>query len=115
MVAKHNWTIKQGSTWRKTFYYEEEDGTPINLAGFSAKMQIRESYNSPVLITLTTDNSKIIITPVEGKIVLYLTRSETAALNFDKAVYDLDIYQGDEIKTLLEGCVVLNKQVTRNV
>ena len=114
-AGRYDFSIKQGSTFSKVLIYKDDDGVVINLTGYQAKMQLRESVNSNVLLELTTANGRLIITPLEGKIEMHLTPAETKALSFCKALYDLDIFTASNKYTILEGSVTLIKEVTRNV
>jgi len=113
--GKYNFSIKQGSSFTKNLTWEDDDGVAINLTGYKGKMQIRRDYDDLIYLTLTTENSRIVITPAEGKIKLQLTKSDTQSLDFSKAIYDLDIYNDDNLYTLIEGTVTLIPEVTKNV
>jgi len=113
VVGKYNFTIKQGNTFYRKIIYTDNDDNVIDLTGYTAALQIRDTYTSEVLLELTTENGGITITGAEGKIELNITKTQTAALTFCKAIYDLDIYSGSYEYTLFEGTVRLNKQVTR--
>lgn len=41
-----NVIIDQGSDWFITFVYKNSDGTPINLAGYNANLQLRTNYDA---------------------------------------------------------------------
>lgn len=91
-------------------YYQPQD-----LTGFTARMQIRRAESATeALFTLTTENGRIALTPAEGRVVLTATATETAALTFTSAVYDLELVSsGGFVTRLLEGNVVLDKETTR--
>lgn len=88
---------------------------PVNLTGFTARMQIRSTLeDTTVLVSLTTENGGIILGGVAGTIALLLTAAATAAFTFSNAVYDLEIIDAGGIVTrLLSGNVILSKEVTR--
>lgn len=113
--GKYNITVKQGSSFSQKFVYENSAGVPYNLTGYGAKMQVREYFNGPVLLELTTDNGKLVITPLTGEIEMILKPLDTKSLNFSKAIYDLDIYIGNNVYTLFEGVFTLNSEVTKDV
>jgi hypothetical protein len=53
-------------------------------------------------------------TPVQsGSIGLYISAATSSLLNFNEAVYDLEIHSGITVNRILEGCVKLSKEVTR--
>jgi hypothetical protein len=108
--------IYKGSTYRKSLQWVvSSTSTPMDITGCSIKMQIRAYVGSTsVLIELSTVNNRIIIVDaLLGKWQIYLTPTETLALDFVKAVYDLDItFPSTEVHTPIQGDVTLIKQVT---
>lgn len=114
--SNYNITINQGATFDQQMTYYQPDGiTPINLTDYTARMQIRPSIaSSNVILSLTTENGGIALGGVLGTIVLNVSATATAALNFDAAVYDLELESDDGFVTrLLAGSVFLCKEVTR--
>lgn len=89
--------------------------TPINLTGYTARMQIREDITSgTVLISLTTENGGITLGGVFGTITLLIMASVTAAIAWTTAVYDLEIISPSGIVTrLVEGRITVSPEVTR--
>ncbi len=124
-AAKRNLTIEQGATWRESFALLQPapvgtpiaDLLPIDITGYSARMQIRPDYASAtVLAELTPANAGISITPATGKIDLYISAADTAALTFTDtaAVYDLELIEpGGDVIRLLKGSVTLSPEVTK--
>ena len=109
-----NFTIKQGSEWSRTIILKDDSGTVINLSGYTAKMQIRKEKDktSQLYDELSTTNSRITITAVEGKLVLSIASSVSDKYRFTKAYYDLEIIQGSSITRILQGNIIINKNVT---
>ena len=106
-------TVIQGATFNPIFTYSI-NGLPVNLTGYTARMQIRPSVDSDtILATLTTENGGILITPLAGQIQLLMSATRTAALSFVVGVYDLEIITGVSVDRLLQGQVILSKEVTR--
>jgi hypothetical protein len=109
--------IEVGADYHHNFYWMEQDKvTPINLTNFTAKMQIRSVAESPVvLLELSTDNGRIIISPVLGQIALNVSNIVTNSLAPIKdAVYDLELYNVDgRAIRLVEGKVTIKIGVTR--
>ena len=107
MVAStYNITIEQGATFAKDIVLTDADGVVEDLTDYTARMQIRENKtDTSFLIELTTENGRITITPVEGRIDLVITAADTTDLSFDNAVYDLEIVNNGVVRRLLEGDV----------
>jgi hypothetical protein len=53
-AGKYSFTIEQGSTTNFTIVYTDSAGAPINLTGYSSKMQIRLTYGSAPIVTLSS-------------------------------------------------------------
>lgn len=119
-AALLNLELEQGATFSKVLTWFQEDGiTPIDLTGATARSQWRTSIDdATTLLELTTENNRIKIDPTFGKITLHLTATETAALTFTAAVYDLEIQfaevSGESyVYRLAKGKVKISKEVTR--
>ena len=115
-AARHDLTIEAGTDWERTLWLQEEDETPKNLTDYTAKMQIREELEAPVIKELSS-GSGITITAVEGKIYIVMTDVETKALGITRGVYDLfltsPVGEGSKLTKLLYGDVYVPQAVTR--
>lgn len=90
--------IPQRSNFGETVVMKYQDGSVVNLTGYTAKMQIRQTPgDTNVLWTMTTENGGITITPLEGKIVLFIPAVTTATFppSF-KGFYDLLLFEDAE-------------------
>jgi hypothetical protein len=107
--------IEKGATYEKIFYYKDNTRTPIDLTDYTARMQVRSTFRSTVVILdLTTENGGIVITPAEGKIVINITDTATSAIVGSKGVYDLELISGTSVITkLIRGTVKMPDEVTR--
>ena len=117
-AAKLNLAIEQGSTWRHGLALKaglSANAPALDLTGYTALMQLRTDVGAhDILVELSVENTRITISAVDGRIDLVLTAAETAALIFDRAVYDLKVESaGGEVTRVLQGVVTLGKQVTR--
>lgn len=109
----YNFTLDQGSTWTLQIIYNDPSGTPINLTGYTAEMQIRRKFDSdtPVL-TLSTSNGGITIVGATGTLNLIAT-DEQAAIDPGLYVYDLELSTGGVRTRLIQGTVTVSGEVTR--
>ena len=114
MVARiANFVVEQGATFVKSFTWKE-GGAPKNLTGYTARMKARPSITSDtVLIDASTANGKITIDPLLGVIELTISATETAAMTFTSAVYDLELVSGAVVTRLVQGTLTLSREVTR--
>lgn len=106
--------IESGATFTDESLLVDTDGEPIDLTGYTARMAIKETIDADeVALLLTTENSRIIITPATGSVLLYLSDAETAAFNIDRGVYDVELIQpGGEVMRLMQGDVTIDQNVT---
>lgn len=104
--------IEQGSAFRLELQLKQPDGEPLNLASCSAASQIRKSARSKTAIVDFT--TEILSPSADGKLVLSLTHTQTADMNFSKALYDVEVtFSTGEIRRLLMGSVRLSPEITR--
>lgn len=116
-------TMDQGSSLDYTFNLRNQDGTPFDLSGYDARMQVRKTYGavSPV-ISCTLANSKIIISaPLTGKIEIALLPSDTSLIRFNavddatlECVYDIELQSSTGfVFKPSSGNFTINREVTR--
>jgi len=115
MAEIYELNINQGSNLSLEIALKNADGTPLNLTGYTARMQLRASYTAPdVIVELTTENSRIIIIPLTGVVRLLLDASTTAALVAKNYVYDLETVSPTGFVTrVLQGEAIVSPEVTR--
>ncbi len=130
IAGVYNLTIEQGSTFARLISIEQPNLTAdptgqtfenFNLAGFTARMHIRRTIDTPSpMITLTTENGRIAINPnIAGtpsrnnEISLLITATDTATIT-TSGVYDLEIISaGGTVSKVVRGDVTLIPEVTR--
>ena len=114
MVGTNNITILQGSDKTITLVLKDDDGVVINLTGYTAAMHVRTSPKSTTLLDeLTTENGRIVITPLSGKIELEFPHAVSSEYGFVKAVYDLELYINDLVSRIVEGSFLVSLEVTK--
>jgi hypothetical protein len=117
MAVAYNTVIDQGADWYFTITYENPNGTPINITGYTAACQLRSLPNSPTaVLTLTTENNGIEITGNTGTVALHATADQTEAIDEGTYFYDVEIYSWNEpaiITRLVQGQIVVSAEVTR--
>lgn len=92
-----------------------EFNEPVDLAGFTARMQLRAKLeDTSILAEYSTENSSIIINPVASTIQIVVDATTTAGYIFSSAVYSLELISPDGIvNTIITGNISLIKEVTR--
>lgn len=111
----HTFHINQGSTFNPTITWKDSSGNARDLTGYTARMQIRRTVGSSTKIAdLTTSGGDISLGGAAGTIKPVISDTDTAAMDFQEAVYDLELEDGGGVVTrLLEGTVIFHKEVTR--
>lgn len=117
MAVVFNVEIDQGSDWFFDVTYDQPAGTPVDITGYTAALQLRSLPPSPTaVLTLTTENGGITITGASGLVAMHATADQTRAIDEGTYVYDLEIYSytNPPIETrLVQGQAVVSAEVTR--
>jgi hypothetical protein len=127
-AGKYSFSIEQGSTVDFEIAYKDSAGNPIDLTGYQARMQLKDSAGgSTTYITLSSSydacgtglhmsGSGDLNPPTSGTIGVYISAKSSSMLTFDQAAYDLEISSGSGdcyiVTRLIEGNVKLIKEVT---
>lgn len=92
-----------------------EYNQPVDLANYSARMQIRESLDSTTVIhEATTANTQIVIDNNYKTITVTIPASVTQNFAFSSAVYSLELYTSTgKVVPFLTGNMTLVQEVTR--
>jgi hypothetical protein len=130
-AGKYSFIIEQGTTTNFEIQYKDSSNNPVDLTGYSGRMQIASDYASnasrTVYLTLSsslnTDGTDLNFSgsngstpPASGSIGIYIAACTSSLLTFTTAKYDLEIYSGSGAcpltVRLLEGQISLSNQVT---
>jgi hypothetical protein len=115
-AAQYDFAIEQGATTIRSFVWKSSDGTPVDLTGYAARMQVRRSFSATdVLLEASTDNGRIQIDPEAGKFTLVLSASVTAAIDWSRGRYDIELESPDgDVTRLIYGEITISKEITRD-
>jgi hypothetical protein len=108
----YNITCPQGATWDKTFTVTV-GGSALNLTGYTAAMQVRESADASSALISLTSSSGITLGGSAGTIQVVISSTASAALTAGSYSYDLELNSGSTITRLLEGSFNVTGNVTR--
>ena len=116
--GQYTLNIYKGATLDITFTYKDSAGNPVNLTGYTARLQVRASVDAAAfLLELTTAlvaGSGIVLGGAAGTIQLVAPAAATAAYTWDEGVYDLELISGTGVVTrLLQGPAKAWHEVTR--
>lgn len=92
---------------------------PVDMTGSTARMQIRKRLAdaAPVLSLLSSTaspDSRLTITPAAGVIDIEISATDTEAIDWSAAVWDMEVVHADgSVTRVASGRFVLSKEVTR--
>lgn len=115
MVAgRYDFAIEAGATFRRTLVWKI-DATPVDVTGWEARLQVRRTPTSAVLLLDIDTEPEVTVGDTDGTIEILLTDEDTQELDWHGlAYYDLELESpGGEVTRLLEGRVALVGEVTR--
>jgi hypothetical protein len=108
-----NFVCPQGSTFRRTLTYTLDE-LPVDLTGYSSRLQVRQAYYSENPIVSLVSGSGITIGGSAGTIDILISASATSNLPAGTHVYDLEIISPSNIvDRLIEGTFNVTPEVTR--
>lgn len=112
--GQYDITVYQGATFSQLLTWKDESGTPINLTNYTARMMARTSIDAAApFLTLSSPSNGITLGGAAGTISLSISAAATALLE-SGGVYDLELEDaGGNVTRLLQGNMLLNKEVTR--
>lgn len=90
-----------------------EYNEPVNLTGYTARMQIREKIDSDIVIKeLTTENGGITIDTTNYKITINISAADTSLFTFSSAVYSIELVS-TTVTPFANGTLTLIREITR--
>jgi hypothetical protein len=110
--GKYNMICPQGATFTKRLTWTIDE-VPVDLTGYTGKMQARFSYGSKCdpIFTLTTENGGISVDD-EGNVDLLIDSDDTEGFVAKEYLYDLELSSGSEKYRLVEGKFIITPEVT---
>lgn len=108
-----NFNVDQGSTFTFSIIWKDGSDAPIDVTGYSAKMQARDSQGGKILAFTLTHTDGIVVGGSNGTISVTISPDRTNKLIFPKTFYDILITSPSGVKTrILEGVITPNRAVT---
>jgi hypothetical protein len=98
-------TIDAGTTFRLRVSYVEEDGTPIDLTGWRADLQFKDSpTDEEPRMVVSSESAEVNIEPAEGIVEAVVSASKTASIGRGKLYYGFRLSSpGGEVALLAKG------------
>jgi hypothetical protein len=105
-----NLYIDQGSTFNSVITLTSQNGTPLNLTGYTVKSQFRKSFASSV----SHDFAASVFNPTAGQVRISLSAEASSAVPAGRYLYDIEVTStvGEKIRAL-EGLVIITPEITK--
>ena len=117
-AGKYDISIEQGATFTLSMSYKNSAGAVQDLSsGYTSRMKIRESVGGTIIASTESGDSpkntlSIALAASGNNIIVTMSAANTATLDFNNAVYDLELFAGLEVDRVIEGRASLSKEVT---
>ena len=125
-AGKYDFAIEQGTSFKISWIYKDQNGTPINLTNWCARLIWKTNLNATQAFhSENTDYSvyKFTIDDLNGKLTLLIPSATTNGFLFNTAKYDLELQSPDDlyangggkyITRILFGTVTVVKRFSQN-
>ena len=113
MAGSYNFTIEQGATFNLLMTWKI-DNVPVNLTGYTARLQARIDVDETETILSLTTGAGITLGGAAGTITLDQSAAQTAVIPAGTYIYDLEMVAGTGTVTrLVQGELIVSPEVTR--
>jgi len=107
-------TIEQGTTFVQAIIAQDSTETPIDVSGYSARMQVRATHGSANTLIDLLSPADIDVGGADGMFTVNIADTVTAALTPGSAVYDFEMIDGlGNVTRVIEGAALITPEVTR--
>ena len=126
-AGKYDITAEQGSTFGLNMNYKDDDDNPISLTGYNARMQVRRSQTTSLIllsgdahnpgdtnITLKVEDPGAALPT--GNVQVDILAGTLSSIPAGNHVYDIELITGGtgtSVTRLLEGRFIVTPEVTR--
>jgi hypothetical protein len=110
--ANYNITAYQGATYNLNLNWSIS-GTAVDLTGYTAAMQVRETTRSSATVLSLATGAGITLGGTAGSIAINVPASTMGSATAGNYVYDLELTSGATVTRLLQGGFAISAEVTR--
>ena len=114
MSNKLDIELKQGEDFHRVITIKDENGTEINLTGYTFSSQIRSTYSEELFLSFTFTVSNQ--TTNTGEVVMSLAKALSSAKEVNakyRYVYDVEMNDGVRTSRIMEGTCLVSPEVTK--
>lgn len=108
MATQYNLPIDAGATFTQEFEYLDAAGDPIDLTGYTATFQIRNTPEDALVLEKTPS-----ITLLTAVIGVTLSATETADLDRDAYRWGIELSSGSTVIRLIEGYAYVAREIVK--
>ena len=109
VVEVNHLTIDKGTDFDIEFDLSEDDGSPLNLVGYTGNSKIRKYSTSPLYKPFVIT----FISRSEGRIKISLSNAQTAGLQSGRNYFDVLLTDSfGKVKKVVEGTILVNESTT---
>lgn len=99
-ASKYDFAIEQGSSFKMSLIYKDQDGNPVDLTGWCARLIWKT--NTGTTQVFSSDNLdynvyKFSIDDPNGKLTILFPATTTNNFNFSTSKYDLELQSPDDL------------------
>jgi hypothetical protein len=111
-VYAANYILDKGTDFETELNLTEDDGSPLNLVGYTATAKIRKHPTAPKYKPFTIT----FIDREEGRVKISLSNTQTSGLQEGRNYYDLLLTDGTgKVTKVIEGNIIVNETATLGV
>lgn len=97
-AGKYDFSIEQGTSFTLSLVYKDNNGNPVDLTGWCARLVWKSNSGIETFTTETTNpNYRFEIDEINGKLILQFPASITNNFAFNSAKYDLELQSPDDL------------------
>ena len=112
--TRYNIIADQAATYELLVTWKDPSGTPVDLTGYTAKLQVRLGYAEPTAVVTVSDLNGIVLGGAAGTIAISIDVTQMTALRAPQVyVYDLRLDSGGTVTRLIDGTFTTIPAVTR--
>lgn len=116
VAGRYDFHADQGATFDRTITWKDHTGSPIDVSGFSARMQIRDRIGGTVLHEFDSGDGSIVLGGSSGTIRLIASATDTEDWTWSEGIYDLELTDEGSVPVvvtrLLQGRFHVSPEVT---
>lgn len=118
MALRHDFETGQGETFTTVVTWEigpdADNMEPVDITGYTARMQLRKKHNSPDAAISLTDEDGLELGGAAGTVAVTIAAALSSAIAPIKYVYDIELEAPDgAVKRLLAGTLTFTPEVSK--